>query len=83
MQHLEHIIPVKSVLFPNKKSECRIMEPNLEGDPKASNTNISISYWLIVHELLNSYNTAVPSFAQQTVLTGTEAHEQEISKEVN
>jgi hypothetical protein len=83
MQHLEHTLHENFAFSSNKEAECRIMESNLNRDPGASNINISISYWLVVQELLNSYNTAIPSFAQQAVLTGADAHETGIINEVN
>jgi hypothetical protein len=83
MQQIEHALKVRSVLFLNKESECRINDSDLIGDSMTPCTNTPISYWLVVQELLNSYNTAIPSFALQDVLTGAEVRETGIINEVN
>jgi hypothetical protein len=83
MKQIEHAPQVESVLFPNKESECHIIESDLIGDPMTLCTNTPISYWRIVHEMLNSYSNNMPSFAQQAVLTGADALETKIINEVN
>jgi len=83
MQHLEHTLQVKSANIRNKKGDNRKIESDLNGDTRAANTKIPISYWRIVLELLNSYNSATPSFTLQDVLIGTDARETEIINEVS
>lgn len=83
MQQIEHVQQVKSVLFLNKESECRIIESDLNGDPMTPCTNTPISYWHVVHEILNSYPDTMLSFALQDVPTRANARATGMNNEVN
>jgi hypothetical protein len=83
MQQIEHALQVKSVLFPLKESECRILEYDLNRDPMTPCTNTAISYWHVVYELFSSYPNNRSSFYLHDVLTGADALETEMNNEVN
>ena len=83
MQHHENYQQENLALITSNEDECRIMESNIRGDPMTSNANIPISYWLILHELFNSYTNNIPSFALLDVLTRADAHETGFNNEVN
>jgi hypothetical protein len=82
MQLVDHNLRIKSVLIPDIEDECRIMESDISGETGAPNIDFPIGYWMLVHELFNSYNSPIPDFQMADVSKGLNAHEPDNIDEV-